>query len=123
MDKLRARLLLSFVAKVLMPVILVMALVVAFTVSVVNGRITAQFETEGARALATADAVFNNSQKLRTKNLLLRFRNVPNEPRYKAAFQPGDPPTLRDTLRGLLAEQMTDIALFTDISEQGDVRH
>src|ERR1041384_4372239 len=119
MGELRVKLLVSFLAKVLLPVLAVMTLVVAVTVGVVNARITHQFEADGARALATADAVFRNSQAIRTKNLLLRFRNLPNEPRYKAAFQAGDPPTLRELLKDVLGEQGVDAVLFT--SEGGSL--
>ncbi len=112
MEKLRARIRASFRAKVLVPVIAVMGLLLALSMWVANRRITQQFEAEARRALATADAVFRNSQKIRTRNLLLRFHNLPNEPRYKAVFQSGDPPTVRQLLRDLLSEQRVDFALF-----------
>ena len=85
----------SLRAKVLLPVVATMVLLLALTVWAVNHRLTQEFETDAARTLATADAVFRNSQKIRTHNLLLRYRNLPNEPRYKAVFQAADPPTIR----------------------------
>lgn len=119
MGKLRARIRASFRAKVLVPLIAVMGLLLALSMWIVNHRITRQFEAEARRALATADAVFGNSQKLRARYLLLRFYNLPNEPRYKAVFQTGDAPTVRQLLRELLAEQGVDFAFFAP--EEGRV--
>src|SRR5262245_18727044 len=105
MEKLKARFAVSFRSKVLAPVIGVMVFLLVATVSTVNSRIARQFQTEATRTLSTADAVFRNSQKIRTKNLLLRYRNLPNELRYIAAFQTGDPGTVRAWLAEILGEQ------------------
>ena len=78
---------LSLQTKVLLPVITVMVLLLAITIWLVNWRITQQLQTEAAQTLATADGVFKNSQRIRARNLLQRYRNVPNEPRYRAVFQ------------------------------------
>lgn len=104
---------LNFSTKVLLPVVSLMVLLVAVTVWIVNQRLTRQFETEASRALNTADAVFRNNQKLYTRNLLLRYRSLPNEPRYKAVFQKEDVPTLRALLEELRNEQGLDAILFT----------
>jgi signal transduction histidine kinase/CheY-like chemotaxis protein len=112
MEKLRAAFLVSFSTKVLVPVIGVMMLLMGITAWTLNQRLTQQFQTEARQSLDTADKVFRNSQRLRTKNLVLRFRNLPNEPRYRAAFQSGHVPTLRDQIKDLPAEQGVDIALF-----------
>ncbi|MSU58948.1 MAG: HAMP domain-containing protein [Pedosphaera sp.] len=117
MGKLRAKFLMSFRAKLLAPVIGVVLLVLAVTVWVVNQRITAQLETEAKRTLARDDAMFRNSQLNRDKYLLLRFRNLPNEPRSKAVFQAHDPSTVHDHLRTLMAEQGVDVVLFTPLIE------
>jgi signal transduction histidine kinase/ActR/RegA family two-component response regulator len=118
MGKLRA-LHLSLSTKVLVPVLSIMVLMLAVTAWTVNQRITRQFETEAARSLATADAVFRNSQKTHTRNVLLRYRNLNKEPRYKAAFQSGDLPTLRAQIRDLPEDQGVDVALFS--STNGEV--
>jgi hypothetical protein len=112
MEKLRHHLAVSFRTKVLVPVITVMVLMLALTVWVLDQRITAQFKADGRSDLATADAVFRSVLKLRSRNLLLRFRNLPNEPRYKATLQSGDGRTIRNLLRDLLAEQGVDIVVF-----------
>jgi signal transduction histidine kinase/ActR/RegA family two-component response regulator len=95
MGKLRAAILLSFRSKLLIPVLLIMVALVAAITWLVSNCVTAQFEAEASRTLGTADAVFRNSQQIRTKNLLLRFRSLQNEPRYRALFQARDPETAR----------------------------
>jgi two-component system, NtrC family, sensor kinase len=104
---------LSFQAKVLVPVVTIMAVLVMATILLVNHRITDEFQVEAAQKLSVASGVFNNSQKIRTRNLLLRYRNVPNEPRAKAVLQKGDPQTVRVYLGELLNELGGEISFFT----------
>jgi hypothetical protein len=113
MRKLRGRLRLTFSTKVLVPVIASMVLLLAITVWMVNHRLTQQLENEGARSLSIADGVFRNSQKIHAKNLLLRYRNLPNEPRFKQLFEQGDARPIREGLGELLGEQGVDLILFT----------
>jgi two-component system NtrC family sensor kinase len=103
----------SFRTKVLVPVILCMVALIAITVFVVNQRISQQVETEARNTLTTADAVFRNLQLVRSKNLRLRFQSLPNEPRYRAAFQRGDAPTLHEPLTDLLNEQDVDVVFYS----------
>jgi nitrogen fixation/metabolism regulation signal transduction histidine kinase len=103
----------SFRTKVLAPVIVVMALLVGVTVFVVNRRITRQFQTEAQNTLATADAVFRNLQNIRSDDLRVRFRSLPNEPRWRAAFQQGDALTLHQPLTDLLHEQDVNFVFYT----------
>jgi two-component system, NtrC family, sensor kinase len=118
MERIKASILFSFRAKVIVPVVAVMVLLMAMTVSVVNRRITEQFETEARRTLAAADTVVRSSQKIRTRNSLIRFRSLPNEPRYRAAFQTLDSPTLQQLLKDLIGEQNVDVAFFIDQNEK-----
>ncbi len=97
---------LSFLAKVLIPTVGVMVLLVAVTMWVVNGRISRQLKREAAQSLVTAEAVFKNTLGIRTKNLLLRFRNLPNEPRYLAALQTAEPKTIQHFLEELLGGEL-----------------
>src|SRR5438128_780723 len=113
MEKIQAGLQVSFSTKVLVPMVTIMVLLLALTVWLVNRRIARQFQAEAASNLATAEAVFRNSQQLHTEELLLRYRNLPNEPRYKAEFQRGDAPTIRELLTELLGEHAVDVILFT----------
>jgi two-component system, NtrC family, sensor kinase len=107
-----------FQAKVLVPVIAVMATLVIATVWVVNERIVNQLETEGAQRLETSEAIFQNSQKIRANNLLLRYRNVVNEPRVKALSQLADAKTMQSSLTEMLDELNADAIVFTTVSGQ-----
>ena len=89
MGKLRTIMRASFLTKVLVPVIAVMVGLLAITAWVLNERITAQFEIEATRALTAADEGFREWRKNRAKQLLARFSDLRNEPRYRAAFQTG----------------------------------
>ena len=128
MDQKQLALKLSFSTKVLVPVVAIMVLLLALPAWVINHRITKQFQADAARNLETADSVFRSSEALHTKNLLLRFRDLPNDPRYKSAFQSRHPQTLRDELKELAAEQGVEVALFTStkpdlqVSAQRDPR-
>ncbi len=113
MNSLLFRLPLRFQAKVLLPVMSIMVMLVGITVWLVNRSIVNQVEAEAAQRLNTAQAVFRNSQKIRSNNLLLRYRNVLNDPRFKAVSQPADPKTMRFLLSELLDEYNTDFILFT----------
>src|SRR5579884_2834956 len=109
MNNFRSLLKASLGTKVLVPVIACMAALMATTVFVVNEQVTEQFKQEARETLTTANAEFLNLHKTRSQDLLLRFRNLPNEPRYRAAFQLGDPPTLHQPLADLVGEQGADI--------------
>jgi hypothetical protein len=104
---------LSFRTKVLIPVVLVMIGLVATTIMMVNARLTKGFQTEAAERLIAADIVFRNSQQIRARNLLLRYRNVPKEPRFKAQAQLADAKTLRFALSELLDELGGDSVIYT----------
>src|SRR5690349_13694801 len=108
MEKIQAFFKISFSTKVLLPVVASMVALLMVTVWLVNRRINDQFQSEAARSLAAADAALRKSQNLRRKEFLLRYHNLPNEPRYKAAFQAGDPSTLKDSLSDLRGEQDLD---------------
>ena len=104
---------LSFKTKVLVPVVIIMVLLVAVLLCIVNLRMTRQFQSETAQRLNTADAIFVNSQRIRTRNLLLRYSNIPNEPKFKAVCQLGEPKTMRFLLNELTKEFDTAQTKFT----------
>jgi len=108
---------LSFKAKVTIPVVGVIFLLVATTMWLVNRRIADQLEAEVARTLWTCDAVFQNSQKIHARNLLARYSNVPNDSRFKAVSQLAEPKTMQFLLTELLAELGGDMMTFT--TDQG----
>jgi hypothetical protein len=113
MGKLAAMFRVSFSTKVLVPVVTIMGLLLGLTVWTLNPRITQQFQTEGERRLSTADAFFKSSRSMRRQDLLLRYRNLPKEPRYKKTFQTQDAETIRALLRELLVEHSVDVIVYT----------
>jgi len=119
MEKTRAKLRISFSIKVIVPMVTIMVLLLAVTVWLVNGRLTNQFEEDAARNLAHADAEFKSFQRLSAQNLVQRFRNLRNEPHYRAAILSNHMPTLLHEIQGLPDDQGVDIALFS--SDKGQV--
>src|SRR6266568_1496193 len=105
---------LTFQAKVLLPVVSIMGLLVVVPMGLVSRRMSSQLESSAAENLMTADAVFRNLQSIRAKNLLLLYRNVPNEPRFQAVAQRSDPKTLSFLLNELLDERGGDVVLFAN---------
>lgn len=104
---------LNFRTKVLAPVIVVMAMLVAVTVYLVNRRLMLQFQSTAQSTLTTADTVFRNLQAIHGEDLLMRFHGLVNEPLYVAAFPTADPATLREPLQKLLdAEQDVAIVFY-----------
>ncbi|PYJ07744.1 MAG: hypothetical protein DME25_03135 [Verrucomicrobia bacterium] len=112
MPKSHPKLKLSFSAKVLVPVLTIMVLLLGVTVWLVNHRIAEQSQAQGARSLGAADWVFRHSQKSHRNDLLARYRNLPNEPRYKSLFQQLHAPTLNEALGELLGEHQVEVILF-----------
>src|SRR6185369_14037792 len=108
---------LSFRTKVLVPVVACMAGLMVMTYFIVNYRITQQGRTEGKRTLETAADVFRNLQKVRKQNFLLRFKDLPSEPQWRAQFQQGDPATLSGPLKKFMTEQGVHVALYTSSSK------
>ncbi|MDB6036941.1 MAG: hypothetical protein JWM99_782, partial [Verrucomicrobiales bacterium] len=96
----------KFQTKVLLAVVGVMVLLVAATMFMVNRRLNQQLQGDTEQALRTAESVFRNSQNIRGRNLLLRFRNIAQEPRYRAACQQQDPDTLRQLLKPLVSRDL-----------------
>lgn len=84
MGKLKQAILLSFRAKVLVPVLGVMVLMMVVSMWLVNRRYTHLVADNASRQLATAEAVMNSSQQIRVGNLKSRFRSTLSEPRWKS---------------------------------------
>jgi two-component system NtrC family sensor kinase len=115
MDPATPRVGLSFQAKVLLPVLTALVVMPAITLWIVNVYMRRQMEDEARQALQTADAVFLNSLEIRSRNLVSRFRNSANDPRFKAVALKGDPRTLTASLREMLDElnDDSDMLIFT----------
>ena len=108
----RKRFRLSFLAKVLVPVLTAFALLLGGSLWLVETYLRRELRSSAVQNLLTADAVFKNSEQIRVRNLLLRFRRIPNEPRFKAVCRLGDPVTLQALLQDLLGELDADSILY-----------
>ena len=107
---------LGFQTKVLIPVLTLLALLPALTLLIVTRHIGEQMEAEASRTLTTADGVFRQSLAIRQRSLVSRFRNVVNEPRFRAVAGLGDVKTMSAFLSEALAEfgDETDVLTFAD---------
>jgi signal transduction histidine kinase len=119
MSRLRKLLAVSFRAKVLVPVIFVMICLLAVTAWVVNQRITKQFENEAKRSLASANEGFVEWQKNRGENLIMRVRDLRNEPRFKAILMQTDPATVRRALPEILDATDNNVKIVLLTSGKG----
>lgn len=102
----------GFQTRIVAVVVTVLAGVGLASVAVVNARIEGELQREQTRRLQTADAVFRHAQRTRVRALQLRHGTVPNEPRFKAVSQLGEPKTLRYTLEDIRGEQGCDAILY-----------
>ena len=109
----------SFETKVLVPVLAALVLLPGVTLWIVNRSMTKQVDAEARQNLNTAEKVFFTSLDDRTRSLAARFRNVVNEPRFKATAQLGDPKTLNRFLRELLDEWRDETELLVFTTERG----
>lgn len=110
---------LSFQAKVLIPMLVMMVLLTQFTAWLVDRRITEQLKADAEDNLATAEAVFKNFNQINARNLLLRYRHYLNEPRVKAVLQLGDARTIRHLFTEFLEEDPeVSVMLFTTSSQR-----
>src|SRR5262249_3869210 len=106
---------LGFQAKVLIPVVSVLLLFLAIMMWLVNRRLTDELEQEAVHTLTVTDAVFRSSFQIRTRNLLLRYQTLVNEPRFKAVAQLAEPKTMTAQLMEILDEIGGDatVVIFT----------
>ena len=95
---------LSFQAKVLIPVIALLVLLPAITLAIIHRSSMEQLERDARQKLETADAVFTFSLQMRGRHLLSRFKNIVNEPRFRAISQLADGPTMTAHLDSLFDE-------------------
>jgi two-component system, NtrC family, sensor kinase len=111
----------SLQAKVLVVVLTFLVVVPACTLWVVNRHVSRQVQDEARQTLVTAEAVFRQSLDIRARDLLLRYRNVVNEPRFKAIVQLDDGKTMTGYLRDLLEEFGGDNEVILFMREDGEV--
>lgn len=112
---------LTFQTKVLLPVLAFLILLPVFTLWIVNRQMTRQVFDEARQRLDTAEGVFNKSLELRSDNLLSRYKNVVNEPRFKAVAKLADSPTMTVYLNELLNEIGDDAEVMLFTTQAGDM--
>jgi signal transduction histidine kinase len=115
----------SFRTKVLAPVIVVMVFIIALSMWQPNLLIKEQIRESAAEQVKTSEAALKITQQTRADELLLRYRNVENEPRVKAAasaelFNSGKSEldsdqqnTLLGVLRNFIKEGLCDVVVLT----------
>jgi len=104
---------LRFQAKVLIPVLTIMVLLLGFITWMVNRQFTEQLRIEASQRLSTANAVFEHSQAMRRRNVLARYQTLANEPRVKSVSLLDDAATFDDFFKELFQEAGSDFALLT----------
>ncbi len=123
MPRLSAMLNASFRTKVLVPMIAVMVLIVTISMWLVNQQIKEQIQKNASQQLKSAEATLKITQQNRAKDLLRRYNDARNEPRFKAAtrmFEPGQAelnPEQQNTFVGILddliKEDVADVIVLT----------
>src|SRR5882757_1967481 len=100
MEKLRRQFEVSFSTKVVVPVVLTMIVLIAITVSIVNNRLTQQFQAEAVRSLAHAEDSVLASRSNHLSQMLASFRDLPEQPMYRALWTLGsmEAPTIKASL-------------------------
>ena len=88
----------SFRFKVLLPVIVVMALMLAVTIYIVNREFRRYAEENGRMELKSAGLRLENNMIRYKEDMRRRFRALANVPTYRAAFEKLDPKTIRVSL-------------------------
>ena len=112
-----------FRTKVLVPMMLVMVLIVTISMWLANQQIKEQIQQSANQRLKSAEAMLKITQQNRENELLRRYSDAKNEPRFKAAtrmFEPGQTelnPDQKSTFLGILddlvKEDVADVIVFT----------
>ena len=108
----------GFQTKLLLPVISTLVSLLCIGLWLVQTHLRREFKSSAKEALSAGVEAFKNSDETRINNLLFHYRAVPNEPRFKAVCQLGDPATFHALLGELLPELGADAAMFT--TSQGE---
>jgi len=118
MSKLRNLILMNFRTKVLLPIIGVMALLMAVSMWLIDERVTHQLRLDASEELVTAEAALKRCQELRLGQLLATYRKLETEARFAplAALSSRSPdfsappgPSIRATLEGLVQDGLADV--------------
>ncbi|HJZ12950.1 MAG TPA: ATP-binding protein [Acidobacteriota bacterium] len=108
-------------AKVLIPVLTLLVLVLALATLLISRRVTDQLRMEAQRSLTTTEAVFHNSLEIRARNLVLRYQNIVNEPRFKAVATLGEAKTMQAQLKELMGELGPEVEAILFTTAEGSL--
>ncbi|HZQ46571.1 MAG TPA: cache domain-containing protein, partial [Verrucomicrobiae bacterium] len=114
----------SFQVKVLVPVVTVMVLLMAVTIWLVNRRVSEQLHEQAAEQLDTAGKIFEMMQANRANALVSKYRNLINEPRFRAVTERTDFETVKQALTDATHEVIKDdddvtLCTFTFLTNKG----
>ena len=121
---------LSFRAKMLVAVTIVMSLLVAVSLWLVSQRFKQQIHNNAADQLRTAEGVLKIRQQTRSAELFLRFNVANNEPKFKAAAAllsdqdrrtPEGIATIRQTLQQMIKAIDADVIVLTPAGGGRDI--
>src|SRR5687768_6528720 len=118
----------SFQSKVLIPVLIFLFLVPVVTLTVMQRHVTGQFERDAERKLKTAERLFQSYLQKRSGFLHARYRNLVQEPRFRAIAKlvaetqnfDDVKPTLDDFLKRTFSEfedEEAQVMLFTSVDD------
>ena len=110
---------LSFSAKILIPVLALLVLLPAVMLLIVYRSSVQQLEREVRHQLRTADAVFQNSLALRSRQLLARYKYIVEDPVFAAVAQAKDAPTMTHDLASRLERLDGEADVLIFIAENG----
>ena len=109
----------SFSAKILIPVFALLVLLPALMLLVVHKSSLDQLEREARHQLLTADAVFQNSLELRSRQLLARYHHIVDDSVFLAVSQLHDPATMTHHLASRLEKLDSDADAMIFLDERG----
>src|SRR5438874_13662800 len=112
---------LSFKSKVLIPVLAFLVLVPVVTLTMMQRRVSAQFERDAERKLRTAERIFQSYLEKRSGFLHARYRNLVEEPRFMAIAKliaeaknlSAVKTTADDFLKRTFSDEDAQVTLFT----------
>src|SRR6185369_11843387 len=90
---------LSFQTKIILAVVTLLILLPALTLAIVHRSSMEALNDQARQALRNADALFQNSFELRSRQLIARYKNIVNDSRFQAVTKLEHPKTMRDHLK------------------------
>ncbi|HEX7858969.1 MAG TPA: ATP-binding protein [Verrucomicrobiae bacterium] len=112
---------LSFSAKILIPVIVLLVLLPALMLLIVHRSSMQHLEREARHQLRTADAVFQNSLTLRSRQIFARYKQIVEEPAFGAVAKLRHAPTMTHDLAARLERLDAEADIMMFVVENGTI--